>query len=148
MILTNINDCSRYESLHAQFKPLFDYIKTHNLLDMPLGRIELDGDNLFINNVELADIKAENQPLELHEAYIDVHLLLRGKERVGWLPINKINSYSQEYNSENDCALTKELPSTYMELAPGDIVIVYPEDAHAPAICDGTIRKIIGKVRL
>ncbi|MGL4909210.1 MAG: YhcH/YjgK/YiaL family protein, partial [Bacteroidales bacterium] len=33
-------------------------------------------------------------------------------------------------------------------LTPGDIVIVYPEDAHAPAIGYGKIRKVIAKIKL
>ena len=50
MILTTLNDSQRIEPLHPLFKTLFDYVKQHNLLDAPLGRIEIDGDNLFINN--------------------------------------------------------------------------------------------------
>lgn len=51
MIVSRLESSSRIESLHPLFKQLFDYVKTHDLLNAPLGRIELDGDNLFINNV-------------------------------------------------------------------------------------------------
>ena len=51
MIVSRLENSSRIESLHPLFKQLFDYVKTHDLLNAPLGRIELDGDNLFINNV-------------------------------------------------------------------------------------------------
>ena len=50
MIIINLKDSATIEALHPAFKPLFDYLKSHNLLDMPLGRKELDGERLFINN--------------------------------------------------------------------------------------------------
>ena len=45
------------------------------------GRIELDGDNLFINNVNPTCVKESEQVLEVHRDYIDIHILLEGKER-------------------------------------------------------------------
>ena len=51
MIISNLQNSGRIESLHPLFKKLFDYVKTHDLLHTPCGRIELEGDKLFINNV-------------------------------------------------------------------------------------------------
>ena len=51
MIVSNLQNSSRIESLHPLFKTLFDYVKSHDLLHAELGRIEICGDNLFINNV-------------------------------------------------------------------------------------------------
>ena len=50
MIISNLQNSSRVVSLHPLFKKLFDYVKTHDLLHTECGRIELDGDILFINN--------------------------------------------------------------------------------------------------
>lgn len=148
MILTTLKDCSRYESLHPKFKTLFDYIKNNDILGMPLGRIELCGDELYINNVEPAALSKEEQPLELHQSYIDVHMLFAGEESVGWLPIHAITAFSKPYSAEGDYALTTDKPTTYVTLKPYDMVIVYPEDAHAPLIGTGKIRKMIAKVKL
>ena len=51
MIVSDIRQSARIESLHPLFKTVFDYVKSHDLLNEPCGRIELDGDRLFINNV-------------------------------------------------------------------------------------------------
>ena len=64
MIVSRLENSSRIESLHPLFKQLFDYVKTHDLLNAPLGRIELDGDNLFINNVNPECVPADKQVLE------------------------------------------------------------------------------------
>lgn len=50
MILSDLNHTERLEKEHPLFKQLFDYIRANDLLNAPLGRIELDGDRLFINN--------------------------------------------------------------------------------------------------
>lgn len=148
MIISNLNNSSRIESLHPLYKRLFDYVKNNDLLSAPLGRIEIDGDNLFINNVNPDGAKWGEQPLEMHREYIDVHILLEGSERMGWKSTEKISNYTQLYSMEGDCALSDDAYDTTIEMQPNDFIIVYPEDAHAPAIGDGKIRKLIAKVRL
>ena len=80
MIVSNLQNSQRIEGLH----PLFDYVKTHDLLHADLGRIEVDGDHLFINNVNPECVTSDQQVLELHHDYIDVHILLEGEEMIGW----------------------------------------------------------------
>lgn len=148
MIISNLHNSTRIESLHPQFKKLFDYIKQNELLNHELGRITLDGDDLFINNVYLDAVEKENQVLEVHKEYIDVHILLAGKEAIGWKAAEELTQETQPYEPEKDCALYADQPTAFAELKPGEFVIVYPEDPHAPAIGKGKIRKLIAKVRL
>lgn len=148
MILSDLKHSERIESLHPLFKTLFDYVKSHDLLHTELGRIEIDGENLFINNVAAEGVPAEQQPLEAHRAYIDVHILLEGTERIGWKSIKSVSNETKPYEAENDCALYTEPASAYIDLQPGEFLIVYPEDPHAPLIGNGKIRKLIGKVKL
>lgn len=148
MILGKISDSQRYEALHPKFKQLFDFIKNHNLLEMELGKIELDGENLFINNVEPTLMKKENQALEVHQKYIDVHFPLSGEEIYGWSAIEDLSSPREKFDVENDFALYDEEAKTYFTLRPGEFLIVYPEDAHAPVIGEGKFRKAIAKVKL
>ncbi len=148
MLLTTLQDSKRIESLHPLFARLFDYVKTHDLLNMPIGRIELDGDNLFINNVEAQCVSAEQQVLEVHREYIDVHILLQGEETIGWKPLADCTNETKPYDAESECALYTESASTYLTLKPGQCLIVWPEEPHAPIIGQGKIRKAIAKVRI
>ena len=59
MILSDLKHTERLEKEHPLFKQLFDYIRANDLLNAPLGRIELDGDRLFINNCETQGNPAE-----------------------------------------------------------------------------------------
>lgn len=148
MIVSNLQNSQRVEGLHPLFKPLFDYVKSHDLLHAELGRIEIKRDELFINNVNPECVTAEKQVLELHRAYIDVHILLEGTERIGWKAIEDLTNETKPYEEEGDCALYSDAPTTFVDLLPGQFMIVYPEDPHAPVIGEGKIRKLIAKVKL
>lgn len=148
MIVSNLQNSSRIEPLHPLFKTLFEYVKSHDLLHAELGRIEIDGDSLFVNNVSADGVEADKQPLEVHRAYIDVHILLEGTERIGWKPLEDVTQETKPYSAEGDCALYADRATTYVDLRPGEFMIVYPEDPHAPLIGQGKIRKLIAKVKL
>lgn len=148
MIVSNLEFSSRVESLHPLFKTLFDFVKSNDCLNAPLGRIEINGDNLFINNVELNGVNKEQQPMEIHRQYIDVHILLQGCETIGWKSLDAIEKITQHYDENSDCELSGDTPVSYTTLHPSDFMIVWPEDPHAPAIGKGTIRKLIAKVRV
>ena len=139
MIVTNLNNTERIEALHPLFKKLFDYVKTHDILNTPCGRIDIDGDNLYINNVNPECIPAD---------YIDVQILLQGKETIGWKALEDSKEEVKPYEKDGDCALYSDTPTTWIHLVPGQLAIFFPEDAHAPVIGEGKIRKMIAKVKL
>ena len=148
MVLANINDFNGYVSLNPYFKALAGYLESHNLIEEELGRIVIDGDNLFINNVKTEGIPAEKQVLEMHKRYIDVHILLEGSETIGIKATRKVASFSKGYDEPGDYMLSEEMADCYVEMHPGDMMVCFPEDAHAPAIGNGPIRKAIAKVRV
>lgn len=148
MILSNLKSSERIESLHPLFKKAFDYVKSHDILGAPCGRIEVDGDNVFINNCNPELKPADKQVLEAHRDYIDVQILLEGEETIGWKPIEDCTNETQAYDKAADCALYDEPASTYVTLKPGQFAIFWPEDAHAPIIGEGKVRKCIVKVKI
>ena len=148
MIYGNIAYADRYASLHPLLPQLFAYVKSHDLLHTPMGKIVLDGDKLFINNVNPECLSEEKQVLEVHRRYIDVHILLEGKERVGWRNTDDCKELAHPYDEGDDFATFFDKPTTYIDMMPNDFLIVFPEDAHAPIIGSGKIRKAIAKVML
>jgi YhcH/YjgK/YiaL family protein len=150
MIISDLKDSRRIETLHPLFTELFNYVKSHDILHAPLGRIDIDGDNLYINNSQPECKSKEEQNLELHYKYIDVQILLEGHETIGWKATNSLdaNTVVTPYDDKGDFALYHDQPTTYIDLQPGQFAIFYPEDAHAPIIGKGKIRKMVAKVRL
>lgn len=146
MILDTLSNAPRYYALHPLFQQLFDYVSTHDLSAVPAGRITLDGDRLFINVNDSQLLTPEEQKLEVHRRYIDVHFPLSCAERVGWTPLEHLGESDAPFNEESDFAVYSHLADTYVTLQPGQFCIVWPEDAHAPIIGEGKIRKLVAKV--
>ncbi|EJU16878.1 YhcH/YjgK/YiaL family protein [Porphyromonas sp. oral taxon 279 str. F0450] len=148
MIHCTLDESARYESLHPRFKEVFDYIKSHDLQAMEPQRLELRGEELFINRIDAPSNPQDEQPIEAHESYIDIQVLLEGRERIGWLPRAKCLSPRAPYDESKDIIFYHDQPTSYVDLLPGDFVILFPEDGHAPFIGDGSpISKLIVKVR-
>lgn len=148
MILAHLTESTRYEQLHPLFKTAFDFIKSNNLLKMETGRIELESNRLFINNIKANLIKKEKQALEIHKKYIDIHIPLDKTEIIGWKSLSDLNKPREKFDTEKDFALFDEPASNYIEVHPGEFLIVFPEDAHAPVIGEGVLRKLIVKIEL
>lgn len=146
MILDTLSNAQRYYALHPLFQQLFDYVCTHDLANAPAGRLTLDGDKLFINVNDSQLVPAEEQKLEVHRRYIDVHFPLSCSERVGWTPLEHLGESDAPFNEESDFAVYSQPAETYFTLQPGQFCIVWPEDAHAPIIGEGKIRKLVAKV--
>jgi len=147
MILAHLNDSDRYASLHPLFKQLFDYVKVHDFTHVPAERIVLDGDRLFINVADVTLKSPEEQVLEVHRRYIDVHFPLSREEIMGWSSLSVLATESmQPFNEEDDFAVYAERAQSYLTIHPGEFAIVWPEDAHAPIIGQGALRKLIAKV--
>lgn len=148
MILANISEAPRYYALHPLLQPLFEYVQQHDLSAAPAGRVTIDGDRLFIN-VSDAELKQrEEQKLEVHRAYLDVHFPLSGVEEIGLSNLSALGESDAPFDEANDFALYTAPAETYFTVKPGQFCLVFPEDAHAPIIGQGTLRKLIAKVKL
>ena len=148
MILSNLKDCSNLLSIHPKMKLLVDFLKSRNLLELPLGKNVIDGDNVFVNH-DIVDARSkDSQSLEMHRKYLDVHILLHGEETIGIKPTSSVKNITTPYNEEKDFAFADESADDYYTLHPGDILVAFPEDAHAPLIGTAKINKLIAKLRL
>ena len=149
MVLAHMDDAARYEALHPRFRQLFEYVRQHDLAQCPPGRITIDGDDLYIN-IAHADLKSrEEQKLEVHRRYIDVHFPLSGDEICGVSRLDDVPVESDApFDIDADFALYTASADNYFTVRPGEFYIVWPEDAHAPIIGSGKLVKAIAKVRL
>ena len=148
MILASLKNTAQVEQVHPLFKVFFDYVKQNNVLNMPLGNYEICGDKLFIINTEIEGKTEENAVLEGHEKYIDIQLLLQGSESLGWKAKEDAELISQVYDAEKDLMFYADAPDDKISLKPGQFMVFFSEDLHAPGIADGPIRKVIAKVKI
>lgn len=148
MILANLQNSDRYISIHPLFKELFAYIKQTDWNIIPLGKIVLKGEELYINHVNVSGSHKDLQPLEFHNRYIDVHIPLSSGETIGWSDRSKLYDIKIPYQFDSDCGFYNERPEQYFNVPVGMFMVVFPEDAHAPAIASGSLRKLIAKIKI
>ena len=84
MIVDVLANSERIEGLNPYFKVVFDYIKTHDLASMPVGRIDIDGDNAYLKIEDAKGRKTEEAVYERHDKYIDIQMHLSTHEGYGW----------------------------------------------------------------
>ena len=146
MILTDVNSCWRYEPLNPLFHKLFDYFRSFKAEDFAPGKVVLQGKELYVNLNEMDGKTPETSKMEGHLRYIDVHFLIEGTERVGCVDITDAKNPISAYDEVKDRKFYSD-PSTYfVDLRPGQMVIVFPEDLHQPNISEGHIKKMTAKV--
>lgn len=148
MIIGKLSEAERVEALHPAFKAVFDFIRATDFGDKPAGRIVLDGDRVFVNLDEPQGATRDSQLLETHRRYIDIHVPLDAPEEIGWKPTAEIEHVSHPYDDALDRAFSDDRPRFFAELHPGEFCVVFPEDAHAPAISPRPFRKLVAKVKV
>lgn len=147
MILDSLKKFELYNSIHPLFEKAFNYV-IENGNNAPLGKYEIDGENLFVMFVEPDLKKAEDALLEAHNNYIDIQIVLEGSEGFGWSPRHNCKSPKGEFNAEKDIIFFSDAPQTTICVNAGEFIILMPGDAHAPLIGSGKSRKAIVKVRV
>ncbi|MBK9161046.1 MAG: YhcH/YjgK/YiaL family protein [Nitrosomonadales bacterium] len=146
MILSALPQSSRYTALHPLFPLAFDYIRDTDFFALAPGRYPIVGDDLFAI-VEQVPAKArEMAKLEAHRRYIDIQLVLEGDETMGWKPLADCLNPVSEHSMEKDIRFFHDAPASWVPVPPDHFCIFFPEDAHAPLVGGGTIRKVIFKV--
>jgi len=146
MVLGSLKNTEAAEKLHPMFKQAFDYIKANDLSKAEPGKIELDGKNLFISVQEITGKTKEVAKMETHNKYIDIQVPVVGVETMGWLAAENCVNSPEGYNETKDITFFTDAPSTYVDVEPGNFVIFFTEDGHAPAIGNGAIKKLVVKV--
>lgn len=149
MILDSLENRARYYALHPRLEKAFDYLLTADLGALPAGRHTIDGDDIFINVMDVDLKRPADAKLEVHDRYLDIQVLVRGeRESFGWSRRDRLTQPLGTFDVQKDIRFFDDAPQTYYEVMPGQFTLLFPEDAHAPMVGEGAIRKVIVKVRL
>lgn len=147
MILDNISCYESYTELNERFKLALNFINTNDIKNMEAGRYEIDGDNVFLMVVDQIAMKSKEEAfLEVHNKYIDIQMPLSGEETFGWNNRSDCSLVKTEFDADQDIMFFSDLPRNYINVQPGEFIVFFPQDAHAPLVGNGTIKKCIIKV--
>ncbi len=146
MILDRLDMAQRYCSLHPGFRPAFEFLRSADLAELSLGRHDVVGDRLFVLVARGVGQGRAGAKLETHRRYIDIQLALGSNDEIGWRPTSTCERIATPFDADKDIMFFADAPQTWLTLAPGNFVIFFPDDAHAPLAIDGELRKIVVKI--
>ena len=149
MILDKIQSASLYINLHKGITKALEYFENTNFSTLENGKHIIDGDDVFAIVKEYKTKKIDENILEAHLKYIDVHYIIEGEEQIGIAMFNN-QKPTELYDEDNDFMLFNE-PSDYITLHKGMFAVFFPDDIHLPEITLGSIskvKKIVLKVKM
>ena len=148
MIIDNLTTIATYRTLTPRLNEAIDYITHHDLSTMDDGRYEICGDAIFMTIATDTMRTTQEAFLEAHNRYIDIQMPLSGPEQFGWLDRATCQTPRAAFDQNRDIIFFNDIPSLYFTLRSGQFAVFFPDDAHAPLIGTGVIRKCIIKVMI
>lgn len=147
MIIDNLVNYKKYNTLHPLFKNAFNYLISLNGNMLAEGKFEVMGTDLFAIH-SLPNSSQSASKLEVHQAYIDIHYIFEGEELFGWKAISECSQPIGEFDIKKDYMFYNDTNYRTIKLTQNTVAIVYPEDAHAPGIKTTNLKKVVLKVKL
>lgn len=152
MVFDNLKNCELYYGMHPRFKEAFDFIRRAIAENLPVGKYEIDGKELWASIQEYTSKLYDDAKAEAHKNYIDIQFIVSGIEVIEGFDISKATPKS-DYNDVKDVMFYEDNKNAGKGiLTDNEYGIFFPHDVHKPGIClDGnqdTVKKIVVKVKV
>ncbi len=151
MVIENLEDVKLEEySYSKNLQTAFKYLKSHDLLALPAGKTVVDGDNVYINRSSYVAKNFEDAKIEGHNNYLDIQLVVKGEEAIGYVDIRKPGLVATPYNVEKDRTNYTGKVDGIINLRANFFALVFPNDLHQPCIKvnDELVEKVVCKVKI
>ncbi|MCJ8209185.1 YhcH/YjgK/YiaL family protein [Mucilaginibacter sp. RS28] len=139
----------QYIANKAVWDKAFEFIKTHDLDTLHVGRYPIDGDNAYATITDSPTREFDQTKWESHQKYIDLQYVIRGAEKIGMVPVNTA-TVVKEYDPAKDVA-NYSADGKYYLATSGTFFLFFPQDAHRPNVkTEGadTDKKLVIKIKV
>ena len=99
MLTTNIALAEKYDYLSDKFKKAFTFLRETDLASLPIGRTEIDGDEVYASVQSYTTMTVEECAFESHLEYFDVQYVVEGEECFGYEPVKNLTP-SMDYDAD------------------------------------------------
>lgn len=148
MILGKIKDLNTYLGISKEIDQAINYVNTTDLLSLEVGKYIVNG-NVIVNRQRY--VGNEVMDAENHNEHLDIQIVLKGKEKVGYADIsNSTLKVKTKYNEEKDVTKYDVIDESFFVLENGGFVLVFPEDIHHPGlkVDEEIIEKVVIKIKI
>lgn len=143
---------NQYNKNKIYWDKAFAYLRTTSLETVAPGKYYLDSTNVFVSVTENPTKDLPVTKWEAHRKYLDIQLIVTGKEMMGIAPFSKA-TVVEAYNPASDVGFysVADADSKFYVAQPGTFLIFFPTDAHRPSIkTDGIekTKKVVIKIKM
>jgi biofilm protein TabA len=141
----------QYQANKAYWDKAIAFLYTTNLDTLSVGKHLIDGENVFVAVSEGPSKEYDKTGWESHRNYLDIHLMLVGKERIGMMDTTSAE-VTNPYDAAKDVAnYHPNIKGNYYVADTNTLLIFFPQDAHRPSIhVDGydKVKKLVIKIKI
>ena len=124
MVVDRLENIEKYASLNPLFAQAIEFLKSHDLNALEVGKTELKGKDLLVNVAQTKPKAKEDAKLETHRDFIDIQIPLSGTELMGYTAAKDCVPADAPYNAEKDITFFAGLAESYIEVKPGMFAII------------------------
>lgn len=149
MIIDKLSNSDLYSCFGKRINDALAYLIKTDFSKLKPGKYEIDGDNIFALVSEYRTKDETEGKLEAHKKYIDVQFVAKGRELIGYAPLENQKIIS-EYNEQNDI-IFYEGDKSFIKFDEGMFAIFFPNDVHMPGIIykeKAYVKKVVVKVKI
>lgn len=150
MIYDKLKNVSKYEGLGRNFELAAAYIRSGKLSELGNGSYQIAGTDVFVNIFEYDTIPEENSIWEGHRVYADLHIVLRGEEKILCGSDEDLCAAAQ-YDPNEDFIRYEGVPTVCYEMRDQDFLIAFPGEVHKPKVILNSctaVRKAVVKIKV
>ena len=130
MILDSLKNSALYHSLNPRLERAFSLIASTDWTGMEPGVHELDGRDIFVNVMDVDLKRRPDAKLEVHDAYIDIQVLVAGtEESFGWSERKDLRQPLGTFDTQKDIQFFDDEPQTYCSCVPASSRCCCPRTA-------------------
>ena len=149
MIVGKLKDLKRYLGIHQNIDEAINYVLNNDLLALPKGKT-IVSENVFVNRDTYVANPLEKCFFENHEKYLDLQIVLKGKELFGYTDMsNPSLEITVPYNEEKDVTKYSATEGTVFITLEEGFALVFNEDVHLAKakVNDELVEKAVVKIR-
>ncbi len=149
MIYDKLSNVKNYKGISKNIDTALDFLENLDSKTFTIGKNEIYGSDVFVMYAEYTPLDHKDGFGETHEKYIDIQLVLSGKEYLRACPTSELK-ITKEYNPETDLKFFSLEDGINFPLEPGLFCMIMPGEYHGPKLRQpesSDVKKLVIKIK-
>ena len=135
MISDHVANIQKYEGSIPFARELSEYLRHNDIVAFKVGKYPVKGNSLFLLIQEYATKNPGEKKWESHRKYVDIQVVLRGKELIGY---SHAGDLAQVDGNDPDADIIfyedSSTSSSTIVVPANHFCVFFPDDAHKPGL--------------